>query len=133
MFIGRLHFFRSFLSGSQAGFTAAIRTGAVAAVGISVLLSACDDGNMGRAAPPAPPPAVTVAPVVATKVTKSIEYVARTYASQAVDVRARVSGFLIERSFKEGGPVAANQQLFQIDPVEFDAVRKAAAAEVERI
>lgn len=107
--------------------------GSLIALFALTLATACDDTDNQNAADAAPPPGVTVTPVVAIDVNSSVEYVGRTFASHSVDLRARVSGYLTGRLFDEGGTVTAQQQLFQIDPVEFEAARKAAAAEVERI
>lgn len=100
-------------------------------LGALTLLAGCGEEDVQQTAA-RPPPAVTVAPVVASQVTTSIEYVGRTYAMQQVDLRARVTGFLTQRSFEEGGRVEAGQPLFRIDPSEYEAARKAAAAAVER-
>ena len=49
----------------------------------------------------APPPAVSVTPVVSREVTETIDYIGRLTAVDKVDVVARVPGFLEERKFKE--------------------------------
>jgi membrane fusion protein (multidrug efflux system) len=105
---------------------AAHRRSAVAA--LTLLALACSDPKV--APPPPPPPAVTVAPVVATAINPSFEVVGQTEAVERVDLRARVEGFLIERSFKEGEDVAAGQRLFVIEPDPYRAAVDAASAEV---
>lgn len=102
------------------------------ATGMLALLAACDGDDAQQTAATAEPPAVSVIAVETTPVTATFEQVGRTKAAQEVDVRARVSGILLQRTFEEGGVVTANQQLFQIDPAEFEAARKAAAAAVAR-
>jgi membrane fusion protein (multidrug efflux system) len=55
-------------------------------------------------------------------------FLGQTEASQTVQVRARVRGFLLERSFEEGQPVKAGQVLFRIDPRSFEAELNVARA-----
>ncbi len=77
-------------------------------------------------------PGVIVAPVVSKDVVSSIEFVGQSEAFQTVDLRARVSGTLLERAFEEGGRVEVGALLYEIDPAEFIATRDAAAAKVAR-
>lgn len=88
-----------------------------------LFLSACDK-PLQQAAPP--PPTVTVArPIVRTTVEWD-EYTGRLDAVDMVEVRARVSGFILEAPFQEGSIVEKDAVLFQIDPRPFEA-RLAAA------
>lgn len=48
-------------------------------------------------------------------------YIGRTEASQKVEIRARVRGFLNERLFREGSTVSADDELFKIDRRPFEA------------
>ncbi|MEF2231655.1 MAG: efflux RND transporter periplasmic adaptor subunit [Pseudodesulfovibrio sp.] len=48
-------------------------------------------------------------------------YLGQAEASQTVEIRARVNGFLESRHFEEGGSVEAGQLLFRIDPRSFKA------------
>lgn len=70
---------------------------------------------------PTPPPQVTVAEIAARRVPVTYEYAARISASREVQVRARVGGILLKRSFTEGARVKADQVLFEIDPAPFQA------------
>ena len=54
----------------------------------------------------APVPAVVVAAAEEMQLTQSASFVGRAVAVQKVDLRARVSGFIEERGFTEGGLVA---------------------------
>jgi membrane fusion protein (multidrug efflux system) len=108
---------------------------------LSVLLvffaaSACSEDKSGSAAAEkqgqAPAPAVVVAPVTSKSVSNSLEFVGQTEAYQKVELRARVTGVLTEKNFKDGAQVKADQLLFVIDPAEFQAAHDAAAAKVER-
>ena len=99
-------------------------------------LAACSEDKSGSAAAEnqgqAPAPAVVVAPVTSKSVANSLEFVGQTEAYQKVELRARVTGVLTEKNFKDGAQVKDNQLLFVIDPAEFQAAHDAAAAKVER-
>ncbi|NEX17584.1 MAG: efflux transporter periplasmic adaptor subunit [Halochromatium sp.] len=96
-------------------------------------LVACEFGDQTAApvAPP-PPPAVGVAPVVEREITPQMEFVGRVEAIDAVDLIARVNGFLTERTFAEGAMVKAGDLLFRIEPEPFEANVVARRADVER-
>lgn len=57
-------------------------------------------------------------------------FLGQTEASQTVEIRARVSGFLESRHFEEGGEVTAGQLLFRIDPRSFQASLDLARAQL---
>ena len=102
----------------------------VVALACAVLLA----GGCGKEAPkPTPPtPAVTTMTVVAKDVPVSAEYVAQTQSSQAVNIQARVSGFLDKRVYVEGSVVKAGQILFQMDQKPFQAQVDGAKASLQR-
>ena len=93
------------------------------------LLAAC-----GREAPKlAPAPLeVSVLTVRPADVDISREYIAQTQSSQAVNIQARVSGFLDKRVYTEGSMVKAGQVLFRMDPKPFQAQLDAANAALQR-
>jgi membrane fusion protein (multidrug efflux system) len=62
----------------------------------------------------------------------SAEYVAQTQSSQAVNIQARVSGFLDKRVYTEGSVVKAGQVLFRMDQKPFQAQLDAANAALQR-
>jgi membrane fusion protein (multidrug efflux system) len=70
---------------------------------------------------PAEAPAVVVAAAEERLLTQSASFVGRAVAVQKVDLRARVSGFVEERNFTEGGMVAEGDVLFRIEPEEYQA------------
>jgi multidrug efflux system membrane fusion protein len=76
-------------------------------------------GGCGEApaqlAPPQPP-AVPVSKPVQQEVTDYVDFTGRTDAVQAVNVVARVTGYLVQMPFKEGSEVKKDQLLFEIDP-----------------
>ncbi len=80
-----------------------------------------------------PPPAVVVAPAVQKAVSASAEFIGQAEAFHSVDLRARVTGFLTDRSFTEGGLVSEGDVLYVIDPAEYEAARDAAQARVENV
>ena len=59
-------------------------------------------------------------------------FVAQTQSSQAVNIQARVSGFLDKRVYTEGAVVKAGQVLFRMDPKPFQAQVDTAAAALQR-
>lgn len=76
----------------------------------------------------APPPAVVVAEVTAEPVAPPAEFVGRVEAIRAVDVRARVQGYITEVAFEEGRTVNAGQALFVLDPAQYEAEMASAEA-----
>src|SRR5512145_321772 len=60
----------------------------------------------------------------------SREFVGQTAGSREVEVRARVTGILLSRNFKEGERVRKGQSLFTIDPAPFRAAAARAEADV---
>src|SRR5262245_21843642 len=88
-----------------------------------LLLSACDHDELATT-PPAQQ--VNVVRVKVKALPLDLEYSARTRGVREVEVRARVSGILLKRYYRQGEAVSANALLFKIDPVPF-------AQEVERL
>ena len=90
--------------------------GAVGVVTAAVALAACDDGaGDGQASAALPPPPVTVASPLVMQITEWYEFTGRFEATESVDVRARVSGYLDEVLFEDGQIVGKGQVLFVID------------------
>ena len=85
------------------------------------------------AAPTAPPVAgVTVAKPILKKVTEWDEFVGRLESPKAVEIRPRVSGYLQEVHFREGGMVKEGDPLFTIDPRPYQSVVDRVTADLER-
>lgn len=78
-----------------------------------------------------PPPAVEVAPPVLREVCDYQIFTARTQATQSVDVRPRVSGYLTKIDFKDGEDVKADQVLFEIDDRPYAAALEQAKGQLE--
>lgn len=76
----------------------------------------------------APLPAVSVAPVEVKDVSPASEFVGRVEAVNAVDIRARVEGFIEARPFKEGQAVHEGDDLFVLEKAPYEAALAAARA-----
>ncbi len=77
-----------------------------------------------------PPPEVNIVTLESKSVPIAFEYTGQTAGSREVEVRARVTGILKVRNYREGGRVAAGQSLFTIDPAPFEAAEARAEADV---
>ncbi|HWA97045.1 MAG TPA: biotin/lipoyl-binding protein, partial [Pirellulales bacterium] len=73
------------------------------------------------AAPAAQPPVVTVAKPVQREITDYVDFTGRTDAVSSVDIRARVTGYIVQMPFREGSEVKAGDLLFEIDPRPYQA------------
>ena len=103
------------------------RAGQAAAL-VSLLAAGC--GKPPEAAK-LPVPKVTVTPVVSQETTDFDEYIGRTEASEIVEVRARVFGYLKSIEFKDGDYVEKGAKLFTIEPDEYDAIHKVSLSRIE--
>ena len=82
-----------------------------------------------------PPPAFAPVEIAALEVHPrdlplALEYAAQLHGVREVEVRARVSGILLERRYDEGQPVKAGELLFRIDPAPFRAAAERARADL---
>ena len=77
-----------------------------------------------------PPAEVNVATVQPQTLPVTLEYTGQTAGSREVEVRARVTGILMSRNFREGAAVKKGQSLFTIDPAPFEAALARAQADV---
>jgi RND family efflux transporter MFP subunit len=82
------------------------------------------------AAAPPPPPKVTVSQPINREVVEWEEYTGRLEAVEAVEVRARVNGYLQSIHFKNGATVKQGDLLFVIDPRPYQAELERAKAEL---
>ncbi len=77
-----------------------------------------------RKTPEVAPPEPTVVPIskpLTREVTDFVDFTGRTDAAQSVDVRPRVTGYLMRMPFKEGAEVKKGDLLFEIDPRPYEA------------
>jgi RND family efflux transporter MFP subunit len=95
-------------------------------------LAACgeSDSTKGKGAPP--PPQVTVATPVKRTIIDRDEYVGRFVAVDAVEIRARVSGYLEKIHFIDGALVKKDELLFTVDRRPFQASLDQSKADLER-
>ncbi len=107
-----------------------IRRSSRAIVALAALLPVLSVEALAQGAPPAPP--VTVATPLAKRVTNWDEFTGRFEASEQVEVRARVSGFLDSVHFRDGDLVKSGDLLFTIDQRPYKLAVDAARAEVAR-
>jgi membrane fusion protein (multidrug efflux system) len=79
-----------------------------------------------------PPPAVVIEKIEVQQVSNPMQFTARVEAIEAVDIRARVTGFLRSVKFNDGQAVKGGDTLFEIEPAELDALVASARAQVAR-
>jgi membrane fusion protein (multidrug efflux system) len=91
------------------------------------LLQAC-----AEEAPPPPMVEVVVDTVVLDPYQPKASFVGRLHARDDVSIQAKVSGYLLAHSFKEGEVVTAGDLLYEIDPAEFEAQMARASADLAK-
>jgi RND family efflux transporter MFP subunit len=84
----------------------------VVALGVAAGVAGCAK----KKPPPPPPPAVSVAQPLRMNIVDWDDYQGQFIAVDSVDIRPRVSGYLLSVGFKDGDMVRKGQVLFQIDP-----------------
>jgi membrane fusion protein (multidrug efflux system) len=94
----------------------------------AALLSGCGAREGGQMAPP--PPEVAVVTVEKGNLPLNLAYTGRAVGSREVEVRALVSGILLERRYEEGRAVRQGEVLFRIDPDRYRAAVERAQAEL---
>ena len=104
--------------------------GAMGVLFAALALAGCGEGGDGQASAALPPPVVTVASPLVMPITEWYEFTGRFEAIEAVDVRARVSGYLEEIRFEDGDLVEQGQVLFVIDPRPYRAAVEQLEAQV---
>jgi len=97
---------------------------------MALLMNACDKPAGGPPGGGMPPAQVSVITVEKRDVPVRYEYVAQTAGYREVEVRARVTGILQKRGYKEGAPVKKGQSLFSIDAAPFQVALDKAEAEL---
>ena len=105
---------------------------------IGVLLAACAMAVAGctasaPAVDPPTPPEVTVSKPVVREVTDYFEFPGQTAAVKEVEVRARVTGYIVKVDFEDGQEVKARDLLFEIDPRPYKAALDRAVGELARL
>lgn len=95
---------------------------------ILAMLTGC--GQQPGGEPSAELPVVPVSRPVSRQVTEFVDYTGRTAAVNSVDIRPRVTGYLVKMPFKEGSEVKAGDLLFEIDPRPYQSLVDQAQAQV---
>jgi multidrug efflux system membrane fusion protein len=96
---------------------------------LSALLAACGGGG---GPPEFPPPEVEVAAVLQQEVAEWDQFSGHVEATDTVELRPRVSGYLEQMHFVEGGQVSKGDLLFTIDAREYRATLDTARADLAR-
>ncbi len=102
---------------------------------IAAALAACSGGDKAPAAGAGaamPAPAVGVLTVRTQSVALQQELPGRVEALRTAQVRARATGVVTARLFREGSEVRAGQPLFRIDPAPYEAALLSAQAQQQR-
>ena len=99
-------------------------------IALAVALSACDKAPDTEQAPPAAK--VRVETVQAGPLSISSELSGRIAAPRIAEVRARVAGVVLQRTFREGSDVKQGDVLFRIDPAPFKADLDSALANLRK-
>jgi membrane fusion protein (multidrug efflux system) len=92
--------------------------------GLAVVLLSCAVPGYAQS----PPPAVSVEAVGLENIAPSAEFVGRVEAVNAVDIRARVDGFIQARLFAEGQLVQKDQDLFMVEKAPYETALMSAKA-----
>ena len=106
---------------------------------IASLASAClvvsgcgDDSANKQSSKDAPLPSVVVSTVSSLSINPSRRFIGRTEAVEDVQIKARVSGYLLSMDFIEGQDVQKGDILFEIDPKPYQAEVSRLSADVNR-
>jgi len=97
---------------------------------MAIALAGCDKGDKGWGE--APPREVDVLTIKTEPFTVVAELPGRIEPVRVAEVRARVAGIVLKRTFEEGADVKAGDLLFQIDPAPFKAALSRAEGELAR-
>jgi membrane fusion protein (multidrug efflux system) len=99
---------------------------ALAVAALSVIAACGKKPDAGAGGPP--PTEVSVITVAPQRIAISDELPGRLEATRVAQVRARVPGIILKRTFKEGSDVKAGDVLFRIDPAPLQAAFASAQA-----
>ena len=95
--------------------------GILGVVSIALVIGVIHPANKASATATATPPTVEVVPVQQKDVPVFGEWIGTLDGLVNADVRAQVTGYLLQQGYKEGAFVRKGQLLFQIDPRPFQA------------
>jgi membrane fusion protein (multidrug efflux system) len=103
-----------------------------ASAALALPLAACKDDAPAPAQQSAVAPAVLVTRVARQPISQAAEFIGRVEAVDKVEIRARVTAFLVSRHFTEGDAVKAGDLLFTLEQPPFAAEVALRQAQVER-
>jgi RND family efflux transporter MFP subunit len=101
----------------------------IATIAIVWTCSGCDR-TPAASAVQAVVPKVTTMDVIEQETTDFDEYTGRTEASEAVEIRARVFGYLKTIQFQDGDFVKEGQTLFTVEPDEYEAIHQQSLSKI---
>ncbi|MGE0468767.1 MAG: efflux RND transporter periplasmic adaptor subunit [Nitrospira sp.] len=90
----------------------------------------CKEDVGSAPSPPPPIPQVEVVTVMARSVPDEPEFIGQAEASRPVEIRPQVTGILKAVLFAEGREIKKGEELYQINPVPFEAAYKSAKARI---
>jgi len=99
-----------------------------AVVAVLTVIAGCGEKTAGAPGAGMPPTEVAVITVASERLAVTNELPGRLEANRVAQVRARVPGIVLKRSFTEGSQVKAGDVLFRIDPASFQATHDSAQA-----
>lgn len=108
----------------------AIRLPGLIALATGALLFPACERNESPTAPP--PPDVLVTTAATRDVPVYREWIGTLDGSENADIRARVTGYLLKRDYREGSLVKKGDLLFEIDPRPFEAALAEAKSQLEQ-
>ena len=85
-----------------------------------------------HAPPPAPPLPVGYVEAARRDVAVVSEWIGNTQGLVSADIRPKVQGYLTAQTYRDGAVVSPGQQLYQIDPSQYQAALATAEAELAR-
>lgn len=103
----------------------------IAATLLAVLPFFCGCNRSASTAGEMSAPKVTTTSVVSQETVDTDEYTGQTEATEMVEVRARVFGYLKTIEFKDGDFVKEDQPLFTIEPDEYEAIHKQSLSKID--
>lgn len=95
-------------------------------------MAAAAAGCERHAAPPVPPLPVGYVEAARRDVAVVSEWIGNTQGFVTADIRPKVQGYLTAQTYRDGASVAAGQQLYQIDPSQYQAALAAAEGDLAR-
>lgn len=98
------------------------------ALALLAVLAGCNKQGATSGAPQMPPTEVSVVTIEQKPIAIISDLPGRIEATRISQVRARVAGIVLKRTFEEGSEVKAGQVLFRIDPAPFQATADSAKA-----